>query len=69
MVILGQSVLLLGKPPGGSLPVLLVYIISPVTDNLVLLESVEEGKIFHKRICQMQGSFLGPLAYEADTIK
>ena len=36
--------------------------------QLALFESVEEGNFLHKRMCYMQGSILGPLAYNADTL-
>ena len=46
------TILFLGKPPAGSLPVISAHSFASNL-QLALLELAEEGNIFHRRMCPM----------------
>ena len=68
---LGRSVILitlfLGKPPGGSLPVLSAHYFAS-NRQLALLESTEEGNYFLRKIVPDARIDCGTAACEADTL-
>ena len=60
------TILLLGKPSRGSLPVVSAYF-SVSNLQLALLKSEEEGKNYERK-CRTQKFISGPLAYKSDTL-
>ena len=63
---LGQP-LFLGKPPGGSSPVLSAHSFAS-TRQLALLESAEEGNIFPQKNVLHAGFHLRSTAYKVDML-
>ena len=62
------TILLLGKPSRGSLPVVSAYF-SVSNLQLALLKSEEEGKKLRKKMQKASQEFIsGPLGYKSDTL-